>query len=301
MSSGRTMGSAGGDPPRLDGRIALITGGSRGIGRAIAQRFAAAGATVVVTARSLETAKNEPGTLRETARLIERAGGRAFALAADLERAQDREALVARAAALAGGLDILVNNAGYAEYAPIAEMSDATYDRTMDHYLRAPFVLSRAAIPLMKSRGAGWIVNVGSVTAQPPDKPYGWFDANGGSTLYAAVKAALNRFTQGLAAECLASNIAVNLIAPSTAIATPGASRYIPGDYPTEKVEYLAECALQLAHLPAAERTGLVTHSMHFPTAAGFGVFGLDGKTKLSPAVAPEGSHPGIVANGEWR
>ena len=71
--------------------------------------------------------------------------------------------------------------------------------------------LSRAAIPRMRARGAGWIVNVGSVTAQAPGKPYGWFDANGGSSLYAAVKAALNRFTQGLAAECLASNIAVNL------------------------------------------------------------------------------------------
>jgi NAD(P)-dependent dehydrogenase (short-subunit alcohol dehydrogenase family) len=287
--------------PSLTGKVALVTGGSRGIGRAIAQRFASAGATVVVTARSLETAKAEPGTLRETVELIERAGGKAFALAADLERGADRDALVARAAALAGGLDILVNNAGYAEYATIAEMSDATYDRTMDHYLRAPFVLSRAAIPLMTARGAGWIVNVGSVTAQPPIKPYGFFEANGGSTLYAAVKAALNRLTQGLAAECLASNVAVNLIAPSTAIATPGASRYIPSDYPTERVEYLAESALQLAYLPAAERTGLVTHSMHFPAAAGFEVYALDGKTTLPPAVAPVESHPGIVPGGEWR
>ncbi|MFO0689061.1 MAG: SDR family NAD(P)-dependent oxidoreductase [Myxococcota bacterium] len=287
--------------PRLDGKIALVTGASRGIGRAIAQRFAAAGATVVVTARSLDAAKAEPGTLRETVDLIERAGGKAFALAADLEQAADREALVPRAAALAGGIDVLVNNAGYAEYATIAEMSDATWDRTMDHYLRAPFVLSRAAIPLMKARGAGWIVNVGSVTAQPPIPPYGWFDANGGSTLYAAVKAALNRFTQGLAAECLASNVAVNVIAPSTAIATPGASRYIPSDYPTERVEYLAESALQLAYLPAAERTGLVTHSMHFPAAMGFTVHSLDGKTQLPPAVAPAESHPGIVPSGEWR
>jgi len=289
------------EAPRIDGRIALVTGGSRGIGRAIAQRLASAGATVVVTARSLDTAKAEPGTLRETVELIERAGGRAFALAADLERAEDREALVPRAAAVAGGLDILVNNAGYAEYASIAEMSDATFDRTFDHYLRSPFVLSRAAIPLMKARGAGWIVNVGSVTAQPPLRPYGWFEQNGGSTLYAAVKAALNRLTQGLAAECLAGNIAVNLIAPSTAIATPGASRYIPGDYPTERVEYLAECALQLAWRPAAERTGLVTHSMHFPAAAGFTVYGLDGREVLPSAVAPVGSHPGIVPNGEWR
>jgi NAD(P)-dependent dehydrogenase (short-subunit alcohol dehydrogenase family) len=285
--------------PSLSGKIALVTGSSRGIGRAIAQRLAAAGATVVVTARSLDSAAREPGTLNETAALIAANGGRAIPLAADLERAEDREALVPRAIAAAGGLDILVNNAGYAEYAAIAEMSDATFDRTLDHYLRAPFALSRAAIPHLKARGAGWIVNVGSVTALPPLRPTSWFDANGGSTLYAAVKAALNRFSQGLAAELLASNIAVNVIAPSTAITTPGAARYIPSDYPTEDVAYLAECALQLSYLPAAQRTGLVTHSMHFPAAAGFRVFAVDGKRELPRAVAPAGAHPAIVASGE--
>lgn len=285
--------------PRLDGKIALVTGASRGIGRAIAQRFAAAGAVVVVTARSLDRTRAEPGTLAETVERIEGAGGKAFAVAGDLEREADREALVDRAATLAGGLDILVNNAGYAEYATIAEMSNETYDRTMDHYLRAPFVLSRAAIPLMRERGAGWIVNVGSVTALAPQKPYGPFEQQGGATLYAAVKAALNRFTQGLAAECLEDDIAVNLIAPSSAIATPGAVRYIPDGYPTERVEYLAESALQLAYLPAAERTGLVTHSMHFPAALGFDVYELDGSATLPPAAPPEGSHPGIVADGE--
>jgi len=287
------------DFPSLAGKVALVTGSSRGIGRAIAQRMATAGATVVVTGRSLDTAKSEPGTLRETVATIEANGGHAIALAADLESARDREELVPRAIATAGRLDILVNNAGYAEYAPIADMSDATFDRTLDHYLRAPFALSRAAIPQLKARGAGWILNVGSVTALPPLRPYGWFDANGGSTLYAAVKAALNRFTQGLAAELLASNIAVNLIAPSTAIATPGAARYIPSGYPTEDVAYLAECALQLCHLPAAERTGLVTHSMHFPAAAKFRVLSPDGKRELPPAVPPEASHPAIVASGE--
>jgi NAD(P)-dependent dehydrogenase (short-subunit alcohol dehydrogenase family) len=287
------------DFPSLAGKVALVTGGSRGIGRAIAQRMATAGATVVVSARSLDAAKSEPGTLRETVAMIEANGGRALALAADLENAREREDLVPRTLAAAGRLDILVNNAGYAEYAPIAEMSDATFDRTLDHYLRAPFVLSRAAIPQMKARGAGWIVNVGSVTALPPLRPYGWFDANGGSTLYAAVKAALNRFTQGLAAELLASHIAVNMIAPSTAIATPGAVRYIPSDYPTEDVAYLAECALQLSHLPAAERTGLLAHSMHFPAALGFRVLSPDGKRELPAAVAPAASHPAIVASGE--
>jgi NAD(P)-dependent dehydrogenase (short-subunit alcohol dehydrogenase family) len=286
-------------PPRLDGKIALVTGSSRGIGRAIAQRLASAGATVVVTARSLDTAKAEPGTLMETVRLIEAAGGRAIPIAADLEKASDREALVGRAVEAAGGIDILVNNAGYAEYALIEAMSDATYDRTMDHYLRAPFVLSRAAIPHLKAKGAGWIVNVGSVTAQPPLKPYGWFEQNGGATLYAAVKAALNRFTQGLAAELLAHNIAVNMVGPSTAIKTPGAVRYIPEDYPGEDVEYLAETALQLAHLPAAERTGLLTHSMHFPATLKFPVYTLDGKREMPPAAIPEWSHPAVLPAGE--
>ena len=287
------------DFPSLAGKVALVTGSSRGIGRAIAQRLATAGATVVVTARSLDTAKREPGTLRETVAIIEANGGRALPLAADLESSRDREELVPRAIAAAGHLDILVNNAGYAEYAAIADMGDATYDRTLDHYLRAPFVLSRAAIPHLKARGAGWIVNVGSVTALAPVRPYSWFDANGGSTLYAAVKAALNRFTQGLAAELLASNIAVNMIAPSTAIATPGAVRYIGSDYPTEDVAYLAECALQLSYLPAAERTGLLTHSMHYPGTAGFRVLSLDGTRELPAAVPPSVSHPAIVASGE--
>jgi NAD(P)-dependent dehydrogenase (short-subunit alcohol dehydrogenase family) len=288
------MASTGLGRPSLAGKIALVTGASRGIGRAIAQRFASAGATVVVTARSLDVAKAEPGTLRETVALIEASGGRALALAADLERAEDRAGLVQRAVAAAGGLDILVNNAGYAEYAPIAEMSDATFDRTLDHYLRAPFALSRAAISQLRARGAGWILNVGSVTALPPRKPYAWFDTHGGATLYAAVKAALSRFTQGLAAELLPSGIAVNLIAPSTAIKTPGAVRYIPDEYPGEPVEYLAESALQLCHLPAAERTGVLAHSMHYPAALGFQVWSLDGKTVLPKAVIPPHAHPGV-------
>lgn len=281
------------DAPRLDGKVALVTGSSRGIGRAIAQRLATAGATLVVTARSLDSPVAQPGTLRETVALIEDNGGHAIALAADLENLDDREALVGRAVDAAGGLDILVNNAGYAEYAPIAEMPDSAFDQTIDHYLRAPFVLSRAAIPQMEARGAGWIVNVGSVTALPPVEPYGLFDTHGGATLYAAVKAAIDRFTQGLAVELLPRDIAVNRIGPSTAIMTPGAARYIPSNYPTEDVAYLAESALQLCHLPAALRTGQLTYSMHFPKAMGFRVYSVDGAREMPPAEIPETSHPG--------
>lgn len=284
--------------PDLNGKIALVTGASRGIGRAIAQRLASAGATVVVTARSADTATVLPGTLAETVQLIEQAGGRAIPLAADLENPEQRDSLVARACEAAGGLDILVNNAGLAQYAPVAEMDDAVFAQTIEHYLHVPFKLSQAAIPVMRERGAGWIVNVGSVTALPPLKPFDDFARFGGATVYAAVKAALARFTQGLAAELEADNIAVNLVGPSTAIRTPGAARYIPEEYPTEPVEYLAETALALSHLPARERTGLITYSLHFPKALGLTVHSLDGRETLPEPQIPDYAHPGIIADG---
>ncbi|TXS95861.1 SDR family NAD(P)-dependent oxidoreductase [Parahaliea maris] len=283
----------------LDGRIALITGASRGIGRAIAQRLAAAGATVVVTARSLDTSVALPGTLMETVGLIEAAGGKALPLAADLDNPVERDTLVARTVEAAGGLDILVNNAGFARYAPVKTMNDEFLEQTFNHYQRVPIKLAQAAIPEMRHRGAGWIVNVGSVTAQLPADRYDEFARHGGATVYAAAKAFLNRFTVGLAAELLDDNIAVNLVAPSTAISTPGADVYIPEEYPTEPVEYLAETALALCHLPARERSGLITHSLHFPDAMGFAVYSLDGREKLPPPTIPDCANPAIIPRGE--
>lgn len=285
--------------PNLEGKVALVTGASRGIGRAVAQRLSAAGALVVVSARSLERAGAFPGTLSETVALIRSVGGRAIALAADIEKPEERAALVGRAAAAAGGLDILINNAGFAEYAAVADMPLAVFDRTVEHYLRVPFVLSQAAIPPMKRRGAGWIVNIGSVTALPPSRPYDEFARHGGSTVYAAVKAALNRFTQGLAAELQASDIAVNMVAPSTAIGTPGAQRYIPASYPTEPVEYLAETVLAMCHLPAAQRTGLLAHSLHFPLHYRLPVYSLDGTVRLPPPAIPQWADASINPAGE--
>ena len=291
--------------PSLIGRRALVTGASRGIGRAVARRLAAAGATVVITARSVGEPTSQrrfgasqtvAGTLEETRELIEAQGGRALVLAADLEKAQDRETLVDRAAALAGGIDILVNNAGFADYARIEAMSDDTFERTVTHYLRAPFALSRAAIPPMKAAGQGWIVNIGSVTALAPVRPYLGYAKAGGDVLYASIKAALNRFSQGLAAELVDSGVAVNVVAPSTAIRTPGASDLIPQDYPTEDIAYLAQTVLDMCHLPARQRTGLVAYSMHWPCEQGLQVMSLDGRTPLPPAEPPPWSHPELAA-----
>src|SRR5437867_6817563 len=114
-------------PPSLHGKIALVTGASRGIGRGIAQRLARAGATVVVTARSLNSSPM-PGTLAETVALIEAAGGRAIALRADLDDRADLDSLVASAVEATGGLDILVNNAGKAQFTRVDSMPDAVLE-----------------------------------------------------------------------------------------------------------------------------------------------------------------------------
>jgi 3-oxoacyl-[acyl-carrier protein] reductase len=290
----------------LTGKTALVTGSSRGIGRAIAQRLAAEGATVAVTARSHEPSQSIragfstaiTGTIDETIALIENAGGSAFGLTADLEDDAARDGLVDAVVDHAGRIDILVNNAGFADYSLIEDMSMATFDRTVEHYLRAPFVLTKAAVPHMRNQGGGWIVNIGSVTGVAPVRPYRDYNKTSGDVIYASCKAALHRFTQGVAAELLDANIAVNCVGPSTAVRTPGASALIPETFFTEPVEYLAETVLAMCHLPAAERTGLVAFSLHFPWSQKLPVHSLDGMSVLPPLEPPATANPNVLPAG---
>lgn len=272
---------------KLDSRIAVVTGGADGIGRAIAQAFANEGASVGLL--DINATK-----VAETAAAIPRSR----ALVCDVS---DRAAVVRTIdgfVAEAGGLDILVNNAGYADYSMIENMSMDTFDRTVEHYLRTPFVLTQKAIPHMRALGQGWIVNIGSVTGVAPVRPYREYNKTSGDVIYASCKAALHRFTQGVAAELLDENIAVNCVGPSTAIRTPGASQLIPDTFPTEPVEYLAETVLAMCHLPAAERTGLVAFSLHYPWSQGLTVHSLDGSEVLPPLEPPATANPNILPAG---
>ncbi|ORA82548.1 oxidoreductase [Mycolicibacter kumamotonensis] len=290
----------------LSGRTALVTGSSRGIGRAIAQRLAAEGATVAVTARSHRPSPSVragrttalPGTIAETIGLIEAAGGSAFGIVADLEDAGQRAELVDQVVERTGRLDILVNNAGYADYSILEKMSMETFDRTVEHYVRTPFVLMQQAIPHMRRQGAGWIVNIGSVTGLAPARPYREYNKSSGDVVYASMKAALHRLTLGVAAELLDSNIAVNVVGPSSAVRTPGADSLIPQEFPTEPVEYLAETVLAMCHLPAAERTGLVAFSLHYPWSQQLAVHSLDGTATLPPLEPPKAANPNILPAG---
>jgi len=291
---------------KLAGRTALVTGSSRGIGRAIAQRLAAEGATVAVSARSFNPMPSTragvseaiPGTIEETVAMIESAGGTAIGLAADLEDTDERATLVDAVVGRTGRLDILVNNAGFADYAVVEDMAIETFDRTVEHYLKAPFALTKAAVPHMRTQGAGWIVNIGSVTGVAPVRPYRDYNKTAGDVIYASCKAALHRFTQGVAAELLDANIAVNCVGPSTAVRTPGAASLIPENFPTEPVEYLAETVLAMCHLPAAERTGLVAFSLHYPWSQGLVVHSLDGAVTLPPLQPPAMANPNILPAG---
>jgi NAD(P)-dependent dehydrogenase (short-subunit alcohol dehydrogenase family) len=270
----------------LAGRTAIVTGASRGIGRGIAQRLGSAGAHVILGARSLETPKGRfAGTVQETAEEIRRAGGRATPLAVDTADPASREAFVKAAIEASGGIDILVNNAGTAIYKEVADFSYAEGHAQIETYFSGPWHLCNLLIPHMTQRGAGWILNLGSSSViklpqQPFERHMAYF---GHDVIYASLKAAVHRFTQGLAAELYASNIAVNLVAPVGAVWTPGLEGLDLGfspDHPAaEVVEHISEAALDLVSHPPQEKTGVIAWSYKYLDEIGRPTMSLDGRT----------------------
>jgi NAD(P)-dependent dehydrogenase (short-subunit alcohol dehydrogenase family) len=272
------------DHRECEGRTALVTGASRGIGAAIAERLAAAGATVAVVARSLDSHPPKlPGTLRETVERITGRGGRAVAVRGDVSDAESRVEFFRRCQEGIGPIDILVNNAALGAYKPFSAFTADDFTTICDANLRAPFELCQLAAGGMRERKRGWIINISSATAElPAGPPFIPWEQMGGHLLYAASKAALNRLTVGLAAELYDDGIAVNALAPVAAVITPGVealgvTAWIDESM-REPVEAMAEAALALAICDPRTVTGQVAYSKTFLQQIGRPIRTLDGR-----------------------
>jgi NADP-dependent 3-hydroxy acid dehydrogenase YdfG len=192
----------------LDGKVALITGGSKGIGFAIAETLVSQGARVMITGRTaadLDSAR---------ARL----GANALSVAADARRAEEVERAVQATVDGHGGLDVLVNNAGVGIFKNAADMSAEEWQSMIDTNLTGVFHYCRAAIPQLRRRGGGWIVNISSLAGRNPFV---------GGAAYCASKAGLNAFSEALMQEVRYDNIRVTYIMPGS-VATGFGGRGAP-------------------------------------------------------------------------
>ena len=204
----------------LKGKVALVTGGSKGIGKAVAMEFAREGCRVVISARSKEELEKTAEEIRQAVDSAE-----VFAVAADVTDASEVERLVEEATARFGTVEVLVNNAGgVGRRVPFHELSDNEWLEILDLNLISAVRVTRAVLPYMRDQGWGRIINIGSESGHQPDavKPH-----------YNASKAALVNLTKGLSKAYGKEGILVNIVSPATTI-TPAVERIISEEAESE-------------------------------------------------------------------
>ena len=238
----------------LDGRVAIVTGGSRGIGAAIAALLAEDGAAVVVSGRDADR-------LQRTAKELEAQGGAILGVVADAAIRQDAERLVDAAKQRFGRVDILVNNAGIVRDGLLVRMKDEDWDRVMEVNLRGTFLMTRATTKLMiRRKSGGRVINIASTSGAM---------GNAGQANYSAAKAGLIGFTKAAARELAHWSILVNAVAPGlietdmTAAISPEAREGLLAQVPLRRIgtpREVAEVVRFLAGDAAAYITGQVFH-----------------------------------------
>ncbi len=267
---------------RFEGRNAVVTGASRGIGTGIALRLAAEGAGVAIVARTRDAHASLPGSLNETLDEMRKLGdGQHVAIVADLADGEDRARIIPEAVEALGPIDILVSNAAAAIYQDLADYPLRRRRIMQEVNLQAPIDLAQAVIPGMRERGEGWIINVSSVTSEhSPGPPYAQGELSTITAYYGATKAALNRATNGMAAELWGSGIRLNTIAPRAGVMTPGAevlASHVLTDDLLESLEAMVEGVVALCDCEP-ERTGRSYLSLDLLDELGRTVMTLDGR-----------------------
>ena len=240
----------------LSGKTAIVTGGSRGIGKAISLALARAGASVVIAARSEDESSSLPGTIYKTAEEIKGLGGRALPVRCDVTSADDIKNLVEKTMSTYGAIDILVNNAGVLHGASFLETDINDFNNIWQVNVLGPFLCTRAVLPLMIPQKRGSIINISSGLAQ---------STHSGNNAYSASKAALDRMMLKLAAEVAEHNIAVNLIYPGM-IASDGMIARIPREMADRlpPPSMVGPPAVWLAAQDAASFTGKIAQANTF-------------------------------------
>lgn len=235
----------------LQNKTVFITGASRGIGLAMALRFAADGANIVVAAKSDEAHKFLPGTIHETVKAIEEAGGKGLAIKLDVRNEADINAAIVTAAEHFGGIDILVHNAGAYWLQPTAEFTTKRHDLVFDINERAYFLLAKAAYPHLCKSENPHILGL----APPLDLNPVWFM---NSSAYTVSKFAVSLYTLGWSKEWQAEGIAANTIWPRCGIYTPSAELYGGKELVSEfrKPEIMADAAYEIVTSNSREFTG---------------------------------------------
>lgn len=235
----------------LEDMVVVITGASRGIGRALAIGFAQEGATVVAAARTLGPAGSAPeGSLEETAGAIRDAGGRAVVVRCDVAYEADVRALAEETVAKAGPADVLINNAGISRQASITKLSVEDFDRVVAVNFRGAFLACKYFVPGMMERKRGSIINISSRIAD-------WEAQE--DIISGSIRAATNRFTKNLAADMRPYNVAVNALSPGL-VATEITRTWDVSKYGREirmdQPEDVVPAALWLARQDASTFTG---------------------------------------------
>ena len=279
---------------RFSGRNAVVTGASRGIGAAIAERLAADGANVAIAARTLDEHPVLPGSLNETLAKLNSYGGTHASIVADMGDPESREGLIAKAKEHLGGpIDILVNNAAAAIYMPLAEYPLRRVRLMMEINLLAPLDLTQQALPDMIEADEAWVVNLSSATANyEPGPPYRQSELLEVMGIYGASKAALNRMTNAFSVETHKHSIRMNTVEPRAAVLSEGADIKVGEMLSPEQIESMEAMVEAAVFLCDCEPdfTGRVCSSLDLIEEQNLTVMTLGGDEPYPGGIRPIGS-----------